>query len=63
MVLTTKHFASENKFIGLSQTFNKIKVINGDNYFESPFKCKKVLRMKTNKDSSKLKIIAQEEIK
>ena len=36
--LSSKHFTSESKFIILSKDFGKERIIDGESYYESPFK-------------------------
>ena len=36
-IITSKHFANEEKFMQVCKNFGKLKVIDGEEYYESPY--------------------------
>ena len=51
-IITSKHFASEEKFLSVSKSFNKMKVVDGNEYYESPY-CDKFKGQRQRKSSNK----------
>ena len=35
--MTSKHFASEDKFVQVCKTFDKMKIIDDEEFFETPY--------------------------